>query len=95
MNNFPIKEEIKELEAALEKGKKDEIADETGDIIFSIVNLSRHLGIEPEQALRRSNKKFINRFKYMERTLKEQGRDITKATLAEMDGLWEEAKEVT
>ena len=89
-----VKEEIKELEVAIAKGKKDEITDETGDIIFSIVNLSRHLGIEPEQALRQSNKKFINRFQYMEKTLKKQGRDIKKTTLFEMDKLWEEAKEV-
>ncbi len=87
-----LKEETEELEAALTEGQKGKIAEETGDILFSIVNLSRHLGIDPEQALRKANTKFIRRFNHIETELKKQGREIKKTPLEELDRLWEEAK---
>ena len=61
-------------------------------MLFVVVNVARFLGIDPETALRRSNKKFIRRFRYLETRVKEQGRELKDATLAEMDALWEEAK---
>jgi MazG family protein len=87
-----IREELSELEAEIGTAKPDRIKDEVGDILFSIVNLARHLQVEPEEALRHSNAKFKERFAYIERQLKKQGREPTDATLEEMDRLWEEAK---
>lgn len=87
-----IKEELTELEAEIGQAKPDRIKDEIGDILFSIVNLARHLNVEPEEALRHSNKKFRSRFSYIEQQLKQQGRTPEDATLEEMDRLWEEAK---
>jgi tetrapyrrole methylase family protein/MazG family protein/ATP diphosphatase len=87
-----VKEEIEELETALPEKKEQKMADEIGDIIFGIVNLSRHLGIEPEQALRRSNKKFVSRFEHIETVLQKKGKSLKEATLDEMDKIWEEAK---
>ena len=88
-----IKEELTELEAEIGTSKPDRIKDEVGDILFSIVNLARHLNVEPEEALRHSNSKFKTRFAYIEQQLKKQGRGPTDATLEEMDQLWEEAKD--
>ncbi len=87
-----IKEELAELEAEIGTAKPDRIKDEVGDILFSIVNLARHLDVEPEEALRHTNAKFKTRFAYIEQQLKKQGRGPTDATLEEMDKLWEEAK---
>lgn len=87
-----VKEEIEELETALPEKEKQRVADEIGDIIFGMVNLSRHLGIEPEQALRRSNEKFVSRFGHIETVLQKKGRGLKEATLDEMDKIWEEAK---
>ena len=68
------------------------MADEVGDLLFVAVNVARFLGIDPETALRRSNKKFNRRFRYMETRIKQQGRELRDASLAEMDALWDEAK---
>ncbi|MEI6127008.1 MAG: nucleoside triphosphate pyrophosphohydrolase [Pseudomonadota bacterium] len=87
-----VKEEIEELEAACAAGKKQNMTDEIGDVLFSIVNLGRHLGIEPEQALQRANKKFIKRFAHIEKELKKNGVALKQATLEEMDRLWNDAK---
>ena len=87
-----VREETEELESAILEKKQARMTEEIGDIIFSIVNLGRHLGIEPEQALRRSNEKFCGRFGQMEKKLQNQGKDIKKATLEEMDRIWEEVK---
>jgi tetrapyrrole methylase family protein / MazG family protein len=87
-----IKEEIAEFETALAGNEQQHMTDEIGDILFSVVNLGRHLKIEPEQALRRSNEKFTRRFAYIETGLREKGIELKKASLAEMDRLWEEAK---
>jgi len=87
-----IREEISELEAEIAHARQERIKDEVGDILFGIVNLARHLNVEPEEALRHSNEKFKTRFGYIERRLKEQGRGPESASLEEMDSLWEVAK---
>jgi nucleoside triphosphate diphosphatase len=87
-----IREEADEIEAALDKGDKEELAGETGDLLFALVNLARHVGADPEAALRGTNTKFERRFAFIERALESQGRTLDGASLAEMDALWNEAK---
>ena len=88
-----IREEADEIEAALDRGDATELADETGDLMFALVNLARHAGVDPEIALRGSNAKFERQFGYIERVLASQGRSLERASLEEMDALWDEAKE--
>ena len=80
------------VEAALDNGNPEELADETGDLLFALVNLARHIGADPESALRGTNAKFERRFSYIERALEAKGRSLEDATLEEMDALWNEAK---
>jgi ATP diphosphatase len=87
-----IREEADEIEAALDRGCADQLRDETGDLLFALVNLARHVGADPELALRGTNAKFERRFGYIERALETQGRSLGEASLAEMDALWNEAK---
>jgi nucleoside triphosphate diphosphatase len=87
-----IREEADEIEAALDGGDAGELADETGDLLFALVNLARHVGADPDMALRGTNAKFERRFGYIERSLAAQGRSLESASLAEMDALWNEAK---
>jgi nucleoside triphosphate diphosphatase len=87
-----IREEADEIEAALDRNDTQELADETGDLLFALVNLARHIGADPETALRGTNAKFERRFGYIERALAAQGRALADASLAEMDALWNEAK---
>jgi ATP diphosphatase len=87
-----IREEADEIEAALDRGDAGELAEETGDLLFALVNLARHVGAEPEMALRGTNAKFERRFGYIERALAAQGRSLEGASLEEMDALWNEAK---
>jgi nucleoside triphosphate diphosphatase len=87
-----IREEADEIETALACGDEGALADETGDLLFALVNLARHTGVDPELALRRTNAKFERRFGYIERALAAQRRLPEGATLAEMDALWDEAK---
>src|SRR6266403_3720893 len=87
-----IREEADEIEAALDRGDADELANETGDLLFALVNLARHVGADPEAALRGTNAKFERRFAYIERTLAAEGRSLESASLEEMDALWNEAK---
>ena len=87
-----IREEADEIEAALDRGDADELAEETGDLLFALVNLARHVGADPETALRGTNAKFERRFGYIERALAAQGRSLESASLAEMDALWNAAK---
>jgi ATP diphosphatase len=87
-----IREEADEIEAALDRGDQDELASETGDLMFALVNLARHVGADPEMALRRANAKFERRFGHIERALAAQGRTPDAASLSEMDALWNEAK---
>ena len=87
-----IREEADEFERALDQGHKQEIAEETGDLLFAMVNLARHVGADPESALRSTNDKFTRRFAYIEQALQASGRQMQNATLSEMDALWTEAK---
>ncbi len=87
-----IAEEIGELGAELPTADKAKITDELGDVLFAVVNLARHLEIDPEMALRGTNAKFERRFKYIERMLLAKGRSPEESTLEEMDALWNEAK---
>ena len=87
-----IREEADEIEAALDRGDVEELAAETGDLLFALVNLARHVGADPESALRGTNTKFERRFAYIERALAAKGRSLEGASLAEMDALWNEAK---
>ncbi|WP_222984672.1 nucleoside triphosphate pyrophosphohydrolase [Flagellimonas meishanensis] len=89
-----LKEELGELQVEVESNHRDRIESEFGDVLFSMVNYARFLEINPENALERTNKKFIERFKYLERKAKEKGKSLKEMTLAEMDVFWEEAKKV-
>lgn len=86
-------EELNEWKYELEKGiSRDKIESEFGDFLFSLINYARFLDINPEDALERTNKKFIHRFQYLEEKTKENGKTMQDMTLAEMDVFWEEAK---
>lgn len=88
-----IKEEIAELEKELEKQEKSGISDEAGDLLFSVVNLTRHINIDSEQALKGTCKKFIKRFDFMEKYAADKGLDFKNLTIEEKDKVWEIAKE--
>jgi MazG family protein len=85
-------EEIAELREALKEGETKNIEEEIGDLLFVIVNLARQLDVEPETALKRTNRKFRNRFRYIEDQIKDKGGNIDEADLGEMDDLWDQAK---
>lgn len=87
-----VKEEIAELEKVLKAKREKEIFDEIGDLFFSLVNVSRLLGVNPEIALQEANEKFIRRFELVEKGLKERGKKLGEVSLKEMDELWEKAK---
>lgn len=87
-----LDEELNEFRIALEKNDKSEIEDELGDIFFALVNTSRFVGVNAEEALRKTILKFISRFKYIERVSVEMGKSLDDMSLEEMDILWEEAK---
>lgn len=87
-----IEEEIGELREEMERGDSDTITDEFGDLLFAVVNLGRHLGVDPEQALVRTNAKFVRRFHSIEKALKDQDRTLEAASLDEMEALWQKAK---
>ena len=87
-----VKEEVAELEQAIRSKEEKEISAEIGDILFSLANLSRSLDVNPEIALRESNRKFAQRFRFIESKLKQEGKDLAQASLEEMDRIWEEAK---
>jgi nucleoside triphosphate diphosphatase len=88
-----IREEADEIEAALDLDDADKLTEETGDLLFALVNLARHVGADPEMALRGTNAKFERRFAYIERALAARGRSLEAASLDEMDELWNEAKD--
>ncbi len=88
-----LREEMDEILEARARGTEDRIADEVGDLLFVAVNVARFLGVDPETALRRSNRKFGRRFRHVESSIKARGRGLKDATLAEMDALWDEAKQ--
>lgn len=87
-----VDEEMNELKEALKSGKREDMEDELGDIFFMLVNLSRFMKINPEDAHRKTISKFIRRFRYIEMKAAEQDRELSDMTLEEMDSLWDEAK---
>lgn len=89
-----VKEELEEFQDEVKQGNADAMESEFGDVLFSMVNYARFLNINPENALERTNKKFIKRFQYLENKAKEQGKALKDMTLSEMDVFWEEAKTI-
>ncbi len=88
-----VQEELREFKAEVDKqSATDKLEDEFGDILFALINYARFNNINPEDALERTNKKFIRRFQYMEQKIKEQGRELADCSLTEMDVYWNEAK---
>jgi uncharacterized protein YabN with tetrapyrrole methylase and pyrophosphatase domain len=87
-----LDEEMKEFREALSLRNRSRIREELGDVFFVLVNLSRFLRIDPEEALRKTMKKFMLRFHYIETSLRKKGKSILQSNLIEMDQLWEEAK---
>jgi tetrapyrrole methylase family protein/MazG family protein len=85
-------EEMKELKEALSLQNRKRIREEIGDLLFVLVNVSRFLQINPEEALKRTLDKFISRFHYIESSLHKEGKSIHQSNLIEMDKLWEESK---
>lgn len=87
-----IEEEILELKTAAGAESKPGTEEEIGDLLFAVVNLARKLGVEPENALKKTNRKFRKRFAFIERELKAAGKTLEASSLTEMDGLWNESK---
>ena len=89
-----LKEEAAETLEAHAAKDQSRLVDEAGDLLFVAVNVARFLGVDPETALRHSNRKFERRFRYVEAKIKGQGRELKEASLVEMDALWDEAKKL-
>jgi len=87
-----VEEELEEFQEEVKEGNQDEMEAEFGDVLFSLINYAKHLNINAENALERTNKKFISRFQYLEGKAKELGKELSDMTLKEMDVFWEEAK---
>ena len=87
-----VQEELSELNTEIEKGNKDNIEKEFGDVLFSMINYARFIGVNPENALEKTNKKFISRFKYLEQEAKKRDKKLSEMSLSEMDIYWNEAK---
>ena len=87
-----VQEELNELQEEVKVGNQDKMEAEFGDVLFSMINYARFLKINPEDALERTNKKFMKRFMYLEGKAGELGKNLSEMTLAEMDVFWEEAK---
>ena len=89
-----VEEELAEFKVEVENKDQEAMEDEFGDVLFSLINYARFLDINPENALERTNKKFIKRFQYLERKAKSLQKSLSEMTLAEMDVYWEEAKKL-
>ena len=89
-----VQEELEELQVEVASGNQDNMEAEFGDVLFSMINYARFLNVNPEDALERTNKKFIKRFQYLESKAGELGKPLMDMTLAEMDVFWEEAKKI-
>ncbi|WP_396183064.1 nucleoside triphosphate pyrophosphohydrolase [Flavobacterium sp.] len=89
-----VEEELAELQEEVKSGNHDKMVAEFGDVLFSMINYARFLKINPEDALERTNKKFMKRFMYLESKAGELGKPLSEMTLAEMDVFWEEAKKL-
>ena len=88
-----VQEELAELNTEIEKGNQKNIEGEFGDVLFSMINYARFINVNPENALERTNKKFINRFQYLESEANKLGKSLHEMTLAEMDIYWNKSKE--
>ncbi|MDQ2180457.1 nucleoside triphosphate pyrophosphohydrolase [Marinifilum sp. D714] len=88
-----VKEEVNEVESEIRKGDQDQMEQEFGDLFFSLINAARLYGVNPENALERTNQKFMKRFNYLESKTLKQGRNLKEMNLEEMDEIWEEAKQ--
>ncbi|MNE85567.1 Nucleoside triphosphate pyrophosphohydrolase/pyrophosphatase MazG [compost metagenome] len=82
------------MQDEVKTGNQDKIEDEFGDVLFSMINYARFLNVNPEDALERTNKKFIKRFQYLESKASELGKPLMDMTLTEMDVFWNEAKKL-
>lgn len=89
-----VKEEAREVEAEIKSGNMENLENEFGDLMFAVINAARLYGVNPDNALERTNRKFISRFNYMEARSKEVGKTLKEMTLEEMDSIWDEAKKV-
>ncbi|MDD2489422.1 MAG: nucleoside triphosphate pyrophosphohydrolase [Bacteroidales bacterium] len=89
-----VEQEIEELKVELKAGNKKKTEQEFGDVLFSLINYSRFIDVNPETALERTNKKFIQRFQYIEQEVKKQKKDMREMTLEELDKIWNEAKKL-
>lgn len=89
-----VQEELQELQQEVQSGDREKIQGEFGDVLFSMINYARFLNVNPEDALERTNKKFIKRFQYLESKAGEIGKPLSEMTLAEMDVFWNEAKKL-
>ncbi len=87
-----VSEEIEELKEAIRKNDRENIDEEIGDLLFTVINLARKLDVEPETALKKTNRKFRRRFAHVENGIKASGKTLEDADLAEMDGFWNQAK---
>lgn len=87
-----VKEEISEVEAELRRGNLEKTEEEFGDLLFSIINAARLYGVNPDNALEKTNRKFIRRFNFLEAKAKELGKSLKDMSLQEMDEIWEKAK---
>jgi XTP/dITP diphosphohydrolase len=88
-----VQEELAEFNEEVKVGNKENTEKEFGDVLFSMINYARFIGVHPENALEKTNKKFINRFQYLEKEAKKEGKDISEMSLVEMDVYWEKSKE--
>lgn len=89
-----VQEELSELNEEIKKGSDNSIESEFGDVLFSLINFARFIGVNPENALEKTNKKFINRFQYLEKAVKKEGKKLSEMTLSEMDVYWEQSKKL-
>ena len=87
-----LQEELREFDEARTRGSQADVEGELGDLLFVLVNLARFVKVDPEQALRKTNAKFRQRFGYVERKLAERGRSTAQSSIEEMESLWQEAK---
>jgi XTP/dITP diphosphohydrolase len=87
-----VQEELNELNEEIKINNKENIEKEFGDVLFSMINYARFIGVNPENALEKTNKKFINRFQYLEKAAKKEGKELSEMSLTEMDVYWNESK---
>lgn len=88
-----VQEELSELNEEIKAGNTKNIEKEFGDVLFSMINYARFINVNPENALEKTNKKFINRFQYLEQEAKKAGKQLSEMSLTEMDVIWEKSKE--